>query len=71
MRTNVVESPIPIPLNAPVVTARVGHIPKRETNTGFSLSMPFVRVFILLIKNYPLIKLKGFKSTFYSIFQTF
>ena len=39
-RTTVVESPIPAPLIADVVTARVGHIPKIRTKVGFSLIIP-------------------------------
>ena len=40
INTTVVESPIPTPLIADVVTANVGHIPNIKTNVGFSLIMP-------------------------------
>ncbi len=39
-RTTVVESPMPIPLAADVVTARVGHIPSIMINVGFSFITP-------------------------------
>jgi hypothetical protein len=42
IRTNVVASPILIPLIADVVVAKVGHIPRRSTNVGFSLIKPLV-----------------------------
>ena len=38
--TAVVESPMPIPLTAEVVTASVGHMPSIRTNVGFSLTRP-------------------------------
>ena len=40
--TNVVASPMPMPLDAMVVTARVGHIPRRVTRVGFSRISPLV-----------------------------
>ena len=40
INTTVVESPIPAPLIADVVTASVGHIPKIRTKVGFSLIIP-------------------------------
>ena len=43
--TKVVASPIPMAFEAIVVTARVGHIPKSITSTGFSLSRPFKNSF--------------------------
>ena len=39
--TAVVVSPMPNPLMADVVTARVGHIPNIITNVGFSVMIPF------------------------------
>jgi hypothetical protein len=42
MRTNIVASPMLIPLMAEVVVAKVGHIPRRRTNVGFSLIRPLV-----------------------------
>jgi hypothetical protein len=42
MRTNIVASPMLIPLMAEVVVANVGHIPRRRTNVGFSLIRPLV-----------------------------
>ena len=44
--TNIVANPIDIPLVADVVVASVGHIPRRSTNVGFSLTMPLVIVLI-------------------------
>jgi hypothetical protein len=43
--TNMVATPIPIPFMADVVVASVGHIPRRRTNVGFSLNIPFIIVF--------------------------
>jgi len=40
INTTVVESPIPIPLIADVVTASVGHIPSIITKVGFSFTRP-------------------------------
>jgi hypothetical protein len=42
IRTNIVASPMLIPLIAEVVVANVGHIPRRRTNVGFSLIRPLV-----------------------------
>jgi hypothetical protein len=42
IRTNIVASPMLIPLMADVVVAKVGHIPRRRTNVGFSLMRPLV-----------------------------
>jgi hypothetical protein len=42
IRTNIVASPILIPLMAEVVVANVGHIPRRRTNVGFSFIRPLV-----------------------------
>ena len=42
-RTTIVVSPIPRPLMADVVTARVGHIPSINTKVGFSKTIPFTR----------------------------
>jgi hypothetical protein len=42
MRTNIVASPMLIPLMADVVVAKVGHIPRRRTKVGFSLIKPLV-----------------------------
>ena len=39
-RTTREDKPMPRPLMAEVVTARVGHIPSISTNTGFSFTMP-------------------------------
>ena len=39
-KTAVVDSPMPTPLTAVVVTAKVGHIPSISTKVGFSLTMP-------------------------------
>ena len=42
-RTAVVDSPMPTPLMAVVVTARVGHIPSIRTKVGFSLIIPLYK----------------------------
>jgi hypothetical protein len=47
--TAVVASPIDIPLNALDVVPKVGHIPKRRTNVGFSFTRPFINTLKLLI----------------------
>ena len=44
-RTKVAASPIPKPLNALVVTASVGQVPRTSLNTGFDVIMPFVKIF--------------------------
>ncbi len=41
-RTTVVESPIPIPLIADVVTASVGHIPKHQNKSRIFFIIPFI-----------------------------
>ena len=46
--TKVAASPMPMPLEAMVVTARVGQVPRTSRRTGFSFKMPLVRIFILL-----------------------
>ena len=43
IKTTVVESPIPIPLTADVVTARVGHIPSIRIKVGFSFTIPLYK----------------------------
>ena len=45
IKTVIVVSPIPIPLVAEVVTARVGHIPSINTKVGFSLMIPLYKGF--------------------------
>ncbi|MPM66393.1 hypothetical protein SDC9_113300 [bioreactor metagenome] len=49
IRTKVVASPIPKPFIADVVVPSVGHIPSKRTNMGFSLIIPLVIKFSLLI----------------------
>ena len=44
--TAVVDSPIPIPLTTPVVTASVGHMPRNKTKDGFSCKRPLRKAFI-------------------------
>lgn len=44
--TNIVASPIDMPLMPDVVVASVGHIPRRSTKVGFSFIMPLVIVLI-------------------------
>ena len=39
-RTTKEDMPMPKPLMAEVVTARVGHMPSISTNTGFSFTRP-------------------------------
>ena len=46
IRTTRVESPIPNPLTADVVTARVGHIPSISTKVGFSFTIPLYNLSI-------------------------
>ena len=45
MSTNIVDSPMPMPLNAAVVTASVGHMPSSPTSVGFSFRIPLVNSF--------------------------
>jgi hypothetical protein len=47
--TAMVAKPIPIPLMAEEVVPNVGHIPKRSTNVGFSLIIPFINTLKLFI----------------------
>jgi hypothetical protein len=47
--TNMVASPIPMPLIADEVVPNVGHIPSRSTNVGFSLIIPFIITLKLFI----------------------
>ena len=47
--TNVVANPIDIPFKAEEVVPNVGHIPKRSTNVGFSLMIPFINTLKLFI----------------------
>ena len=42
IRTKVAAIPIPIALEAAVVTAKVGQVPRIRHRTGFSLTIPFV-----------------------------
>src|SRR5690606_27358171 len=51
--TAVVESPIPKPLTAKVVTASVGHIPSTKRKVGFSRNMPLVKSFMKLTSLHP------------------
>ena len=48
IKTAVVVSPIPRPLMAVVVVARVGHIPNIRTKVGFSLMIPLYKRSIYL-----------------------
>jgi hypothetical protein len=45
MSTAIVARPIDIPFMAELVVPNVGHIPKRRTNVGFSLIIPFQSTF--------------------------
>lgn len=49
INTKAVDSPIEIPLMSDVVVARVGHMPRRSTNVGFSLINPLAIIFKLFI----------------------
>ena len=49
--TAVVERPIPSPLMADVVVARVGHIPNIRMKVGFSLIIPLYRRSVHLFMN--------------------
>ena len=42
--TNIVARPIDMPLTADVVVANVGHMPRSNTNVGFSLTIPFINI---------------------------
>ena len=42
--TAIVATPIDSPLRAEVVVARVGHMPRRSTNVGFSLTIPLLSI---------------------------
>ena len=47
--TNMVDSPIPIPLMAEVVVPNVGHMPNRRTKVGFSVIIPLSMIFNLFM----------------------
>jgi hypothetical protein len=49
IKTKVVHKPIPIPFMADVVVPKVGHIPSKRQNTGFSLMIPFITILNLFI----------------------
>ena len=49
INTNMVASPILIPFIAEEVVPSVGHIPNSNTNVGFSVMIPFINIFRLLI----------------------
>ena len=51
--TAIVARPIISPLVALVVVARVGHMPKSNTNVAFSLMMPFLIILSRFIVVYP------------------
>ena len=53
INTTVVESPMPSPLIADEVTARVGHIPSIMTNVGFSFMIPLCSRSVYLFIPYP------------------
>ena len=44
MSTAIVARPIDNPLRALVVVASVGHMPRRSTNVGFSLTIPLFNI---------------------------
>jgi hypothetical protein len=52
MSTNVVANPIDIPLSADEVVPSVGHIPRRRTKVGFSLTRPLRNTFQLFMRIY-------------------
>ena len=52
--TTVAAAPMPKAFDTWVETASVGQVPSTRTSTGFSLMMPLVRVFSLLIFPRPL-----------------
>ena len=62
--TNIVATPIPKPLAAEVVVAKVGHIPNTNTKVGLFLSMPSVKNFKFL----PIYNTSLFVSPYNSIF---
>lgn len=49
IKTNIVQSPIPIPLIADVVVPNVGHIPSNRQKVGFSLMIPFIIILSLFM----------------------
>ena len=49
IKTNIVQSPIAIPLDADVVVASVGHIPNNNAKVGFSFIIPLSIIFIPFI----------------------
>ena len=49
INTNIVANPILMPLMAEEVVPKVGHIPNSNTNVGFSVMIPFINIFRLLI----------------------
>ena len=55
-KTKITASPIPIPLEAIVVNARVGQVPRTNLRVGFDDKMPSVAIFLKLIfiSYYPL-----------------
>ena len=52
--TNIVASPMPMPLMADEVVPSVGHMPNKSTKVGFSRTIPFISTFMLFIINPPL-----------------
>ena len=48
INTTVAAIPIPMPLKADDVVARVGHVPSNNTRFGFSLMKPLVKTANLL-----------------------
>ena len=57
IRTNVAATPMPRPLTARVVTARVGQVPSTRRREGFSFRRPFVTIF-----SFPFIAYASFTS---------
>ena len=49
IRTAVAETPIPKPFTREVVVARVGHVPRTSTSTGFSFIRPLVKIETLFL----------------------
>ena len=63
-RTAMVESPIPRPFTAAVVTASVGHIPRNNTKVGFSFRIPFKNIFFIIPQHPPLSQFRLFVLVF-------
>ncbi len=53
IKVKITNNPIPIADSNDLVVARVGHIPRSDTKTGFSLIMPAIAIVTFKIKLVP------------------